>query len=128
MPGEPPGDEGHLRRGRPRWRSAASIFRHGEDGRAARSDLEHPHDTQDGVPAISPATLQLIGCNATISTMIHDTNGDVLDAGRRSRKPSAALRRTTRPPPRHLDMPQQRPHQSQTPTRSRNPGTERLTN
>jgi hypothetical protein len=27
----------------------------------------------DDGPAISPATLQLIGCNATISTMIHDT-------------------------------------------------------
>jgi hypothetical protein len=50
----------------------------------------------DDGPAISPAALRLIGCNATISTMIHDTDGDVLDAGRRSRKPSAALRRAVR--------------------------------
>jgi hypothetical protein len=50
----------------------------------------------DDGPAISPAALRLIGCNATISTMIHDTGGDVLDVGRRSRKPSAALRRAVR--------------------------------
>jgi HNH endonuclease len=97
--------------------------------RAARHDLEHPHDDEDDVsaetpaplpppakapglpvwhpaypgrchlddgPAISPAALQLIGCNATISTMIHDPDGSVLNAGRRSRKPSAALRRAIR--------------------------------
>jgi hypothetical protein len=50
----------------------------------------------DDGPAISPAALRLIGCNATISTMIHDTSGSVLDVGRRSRKPSAALRRAVR--------------------------------
>jgi hypothetical protein len=50
----------------------------------------------DDGPAISPAALQLIGCNATISTMIHDADGSVLDVGRRSRKPSAALRRAVR--------------------------------
>jgi hypothetical protein len=50
----------------------------------------------DDGPAISPATLRLIGCNATISTMIHDADGNVLNAGRRSRKPSAALRRAIR--------------------------------
>jgi hypothetical protein len=50
----------------------------------------------DDGPAISPATLQLIGCNATISTMIHDADGNVLNVGRRSRKPSAALRRAIR--------------------------------
>jgi 5-methylcytosine-specific restriction endonuclease McrA len=50
----------------------------------------------DDGPAISPAALRLIGCNATISTMIHDTDGNVLNAGRRSRKPSAALRRAIR--------------------------------
>jgi hypothetical protein len=49
----------------------------------------------DGL-AISPDALQLIGCNATISTMIHDTDGDVLNVGRRSRKPPAALRRAVR--------------------------------
>jgi hypothetical protein len=46
--------------------------------------------------AVSPAALQLIACNATISTMVHDTAGNVLDVGRRTRKPSAALRRAVR--------------------------------
>jgi hypothetical protein len=50
----------------------------------------------DDGPAISPAALRLIGCNATISTMVHDTGGNVLAVGRRSRKPSAALRRAIR--------------------------------
>jgi len=50
----------------------------------------------DDGPAIHPAALRLIGCNATISTMIHDTDGNVLNAGRRSRKPPAALRRAIR--------------------------------
>jgi hypothetical protein len=46
--------------------------------------------------AISPAALQLIACNATISTMLHDMAGNVLNVGRRTRKPSAALRRAVR--------------------------------
>lgn len=50
---------------------------------------------EDG-PAISPATLRLIGCNATISTMVHDADGGILAVGRRTRKPPAALRRAVR--------------------------------
>jgi hypothetical protein len=50
---------------------------------------------QDG-PAITPAALQLIGCNATISTMVHDADGSVLAVGRRTRQPSPALRRAAR--------------------------------
>jgi hypothetical protein len=50
---------------------------------------------EDGL-AISPATLQMIACNATISTMLHDAGGSVLNVGRRTRKPSAALRRAAR--------------------------------
>jgi len=46
--------------------------------------------------AVSPAALRLIGCNATVSTMLHDLAGNVLDVGRRTRKPSAALRRAVR--------------------------------
>ena len=46
--------------------------------------------------AVSPAALQLIACNATISTMLHDMAGNVLNVGRRTRKPSAALRRAVR--------------------------------
>ena len=50
----------------------------------------------DDGPAISPAALALIGCNATISTMIHDLSGAIIDAGRRTRKPPPALRRALR--------------------------------
>jgi hypothetical protein len=50
---------------------------------------------EDG-PAITPAALQLIGCNATISTMVHDADGTVLAVGRRTRTPSPALRRAVR--------------------------------
>jgi hypothetical protein len=46
--------------------------------------------------AVSPAALRLIACNATITTMLHDTDGNPLTAGRRTRKPSAALRRAVR--------------------------------
>jgi Domain of unknown function (DUF222) len=51
--------------------------------------------------AISPATLQTIGCNATISAMLHDADGNILDVGRRTRKPSSALRRAVRERDRH---------------------------
>jgi hypothetical protein len=51
--------------------------------------------TEDG-PAITPAALQLIGCNATISTMVHDADGTVLAVGRRTRTPAPALRRAVR--------------------------------
>lgn len=50
---------------------------------------------EDGA-AIDTATLRMIACNATISTMLHDEDGKVLNVGRRSRKPSAALRRAVR--------------------------------
>ena len=50
---------------------------------------------EDG-PAITPAALRLIGCNATISTMVHDADGTVLAVGRRARTPSPALRRAVR--------------------------------
>lgn len=46
--------------------------------------------------AVDPATLQMIACNATISTMLHDASGNLLNAGRRTRKPPAALRRAVR--------------------------------
>jgi hypothetical protein len=64
-----------------------------EDGVSAETPpISHPAypgrcHIDDG-PAISPATVQLIGCNATISTMVHDTDGNVLDVGRRTRKSS----------------------------------------
>jgi hypothetical protein len=58
----------------------------------ARLDRCH---VEDG-PAISPAALQLIGCNATVSTMVHGADGAVLAVGRRTRIPSPALRRAVR--------------------------------
>jgi hypothetical protein len=50
---------------------------------------------QDG-PAISPATAQRIACSAAFSWMLHDHNGNVLDVGRRHRRPPPALRRAVR--------------------------------
>ena len=38
----------------------------------------------------------MIGCTATLSWMLHDRDGTVLDLGRRRRRPSAALRRAAR--------------------------------
>jgi Domain of unknown function (DUF222)/HNH endonuclease len=60
----------------------------------------HPADPsrchlQDG-PAISPAAAQRIACSATFSWMLHDHTGDVLDVGRRHRRPPPALRRAVR--------------------------------
>jgi hypothetical protein len=55
---------------------------------------------EDGGP-VDTATLQMIACNATISTMLHDQDGTVMNAGRRTRKPSAALRRAVRERDRH---------------------------
>jgi 5-methylcytosine-specific restriction endonuclease McrA len=50
---------------------------------------------EDG-QVIDPAVLRMIGCDATVSAMLHDAAGNVLNAGRRSRKASAALRRAVR--------------------------------
>jgi hypothetical protein len=50
---------------------------------------------EDG-QAIDPAVLRMIACDATISAIVHDAAGNVLDVGRRSRKASAALRRAVR--------------------------------
>ena len=50
---------------------------------------------EDG-PAISISTAQMIACTATLSWMLHDRDGPVLDVGRRRRRPGAALRRAAR--------------------------------
>jgi Domain of unknown function (DUF222)/HNH endonuclease len=50
---------------------------------------------EDG-PALSPATAQRIACTATISWMLHDHHGNLLDVGRRHRTPPPALRRAVR--------------------------------
>jgi hypothetical protein len=69
-------------------------------GVSAETPVTHPayplrcHFEDGG--AVSPAALRLIGCNATISAMVHSADGGVLNVGRRTRKPSAALRRAVR--------------------------------
>jgi hypothetical protein len=51
---------------------------------------------EDG-PAISPADAQRIACTATLSAMLHNpADGTILDAGRRSRSATAAIRRAVR--------------------------------
>jgi hypothetical protein len=65
---------------------------------SARAD--HPADparchVEDG-PAISVTTAQMIACSSSISWMLHDSAGKLLDLGRRRRRPNAALRRAAR--------------------------------
>jgi hypothetical protein len=60
----------------------------------------HPADParchiEDG-PAISVTTAQMIACSAAWSWMLHDSAGQLLDLGRRRRRPNAALRRAAR--------------------------------
>lgn len=47
----------------------------------------------DDGPAVSQTTASMLTCTATLSWMLHDHDGTLLDIGRRSRKPTAALRR-----------------------------------
>jgi hypothetical protein len=59
----------------------------------ARQDRCH---IEDG-PSLRPLDAQMIACNATISAMTHDVGtGTVLNAGRRSRRATAAIRRAVR--------------------------------
>ncbi len=67
---------------------------------SAETPAGHPADparchVEDG-PAISPATAQRIACAATFSWMLHDHQGNVLDVGRRHRRPPPAMRRAVR--------------------------------
>ncbi len=60
----------------------------------------HPADparchVEDG-PAISVSTAGMLACGAAISWMLHDSAGNLLDLGRRRRRPNAALRRAAR--------------------------------
>ncbi len=50
----------------------------------------------DDGPALSPAAAQAIACHATVSWMLHDHDGNLLDVGRRHRRPTPALRRAVR--------------------------------
>ena len=67
---------------------------------SAETPAGHPVDpsrchVEDG-PAISPATAQMISCEATVTWMLHDHHGNLLDVGRRHRTPPPALRRAVR--------------------------------
>ena len=60
----------------------------------------HPADparchVEDG-PAVSVSTAQTVACTATLSWMLHDHDGTLLDVGRRRRRPTSALRRAAR--------------------------------
>ena len=60
----------------------------------------HPADparchVEDG-PAISVSAAQLVACAATLSWMLHDHDGTLLDVGHRRRRPTSALRRAAR--------------------------------
>ena len=57
--------------------------------RASRCHVE------DG-PAISHVALQQIACDAVLSWISHDARGNALDAGRRRREPTPAIRRALR--------------------------------
>jgi hypothetical protein len=74
-----PGDVSAETRDMPFWHPAHEDRCHLDDG-----------------PAITPATLALIGCTATISTMLHDLSGAIIDVGHRTRKVPPALRRALR--------------------------------
>jgi hypothetical protein len=50
----------------------------------------------DDGPALSPAAAQAIACHATLSWMLHDHDGNLLDVGRRHRRATPALRRAVR--------------------------------
>jgi Domain of unknown function (DUF222)/HNH endonuclease len=50
---------------------------------------------EDG-PALHPAAVRRMACQATLSWMLHDHDGTLLDVGRRHRVPPPALRRAVR--------------------------------
>ena len=68
---------------------AAAADDHGVGERASRCHVE------DG-PAISRAALQQIACDAVLSWISHDARGNALNAGRRRREPTPAIRRALR--------------------------------
>jgi hypothetical protein len=67
---------------------------------SAETPIGHPADPRrchlDDGPALSPATAQRLACPASITWMLHDHDGTLLDAGRRRRTPPPALRRAVR--------------------------------
>jgi 5-methylcytosine-specific restriction endonuclease McrA len=78
---------------------ASGVSAETPDAEAARTP-GHPADPArshvDDGPAISVSTADMLTCTATLSWILHDHDGTVLDVGRRHRKPTAALRRAVR--------------------------------
>ena len=68
-----------------------------EPGRQVPGHPAHPArcHVEDG-PAISVSTAQMVACTATLTWMLHDHDGTLLDVGRRRRRPTSALRRAAR--------------------------------
>ena len=66
----------------------------------AHRSAGHPADPRrchlDDGPAISAAAAQALACGATVSWMLHDHDGTLLDVGRRHRRATPALRRAVR--------------------------------
>ncbi len=75
-------------------RSGVSAETPGPQGPGGPADPARRH-VEDG-PAISASTARLLACTATLSWMLHDHDGTLLDVGRRRRRPTAALRRAAR--------------------------------
>jgi len=91
--GDPAADTGGHDDGTPTGVSA-------ETPRAAQPVPGQPADparchVEDG-PAISVTTANMLACTATLSWMLHDHDGTLLDVGRRRRRPTAAMRRAAR--------------------------------
>ncbi len=84
-PGGPPAGPADV----PAETSAAEPPVPGDPAHPARCHVE------DG-PAISITAAQMIACSSTWSWMLHDSAGQLLDVGRRRRRPTSALRRSAR--------------------------------
>jgi 5-methylcytosine-specific restriction endonuclease McrA len=80
----------------PAQRRVSAETRAGPAHRSA-SHPAHPRRCHlDDGPAISAAAAQALACDATVSWMLHDHDGTLIDAGRRHRRPTPALRRAVR--------------------------------
>jgi 5-methylcytosine-specific restriction endonuclease McrA len=72
---------------------------HGAASPACRFPAHPAHPARchlDDGPAISPAAAQALACHATVTWMLHDHDGNLLDVGRRHRLATPALRRAVR--------------------------------
>ncbi len=93
-PGQPPAREHRVPAETPGDRPADRVT---GPGTRPAGHPAHPRRCHlDDGPAISPAAAAALACHATISWMLHDHDGTLLDAGRRHRRATPALRRAVR--------------------------------